>query len=96
MHKPVWMREDNGGLSEIELTLGKRPYSVFNGHFHSFSYTEKNDRDYTILGTTGGSQNPTDENSFDHISLITMTDDGPNVAHVKMDGILDKTGKIPE
>lgn len=95
MHKPVWMREDEGGLAKIEMALGDRPYTVFNGHFHSFSYTEKNNRDYTILGTTGGFQKPGDENAFDHISLITMTDEGPNVAHIKMEGILDKTGRIP-
>ncbi|MCP4460989.1 MAG: metallophosphoesterase [Cytophagales bacterium] len=95
LHKPVWKREDEGGMAKIEAALGDRSYTLFNGHIHSFSYTEKNERDYTILGTTGGFQKPGDENAFDHISLITMTNEGPNVAHVKMDGILDKSGSIP-
>jgi len=95
MHKPVWAREDAGGLSKIEAALGDRPYTVFNGHVHSFSHREKNGQDYTILGTTGGLQKPGDPHAFDHISLVTMTDEGPNVAHVKLEGILDKTGTIP-
>ena len=94
MHKPVWMREDDHGLQQIETAMGQRPYTVINGHFHSFSHRTLNDRDYMILGTTSGSQNPKDENSFDHVTMVTMTDK-PNIAHLRLDGILDKTGQIP-
>lgn len=94
MHKPVWMREDAHGLQQIEAAMAERPYTVINGHFHSFSHRTLNDRDYMILGTTSGSQNPKDENSFDHLTLVTMTDK-PNISHLKMEGLLDKTGRIP-
>ena len=94
MHKPLWMRQGNEGLGRLEALLANRSYSVINGHFHSFSHRERNGRDYTILGTTGGSQNPTDSMSFDHITLVRMTD-RPIVTHLKMAGILDETGKVP-
>ena len=33
--------------------------------------------------------------AFDHMMWITMTRDGPSIANLKLDGVLDKTGKIP-
>ncbi len=92
MHKPVWKREDDNGLLRIEQALGERPYTVINGHFHSYSYTRKNNRDYMILGTTGGSQRPDDANAFDHFTLVTMTGEEPSIVNVKMDGVLNKEG----
>ena len=94
MHKPLWMREDDKGLEKLETLLADRPYTVFNGHFHSFSHQKRHGRDYTILGTTGGSQNPTDSMSLDHVTLVRMAKE-PIVTHLKMEGILDENGKIP-
>ncbi len=94
MHKPLWMREDEKGLGKLESLLADRPYTVINGHFHSLSHHKRHGRDYTILGTTGGSQNPTDSMAFDHITLVRMAKE-PIVTHLKMDGILDETGKVP-
>ena len=95
MHKPLWKREDDGGLQAIENLLADRPYSVFNGHLHTFSHRIRNGRDYTILGTTGGFQPAQDSMAFDHITLIRMTDK-PVITHLKMDGILDEKGSIPK
>ncbi|MEZ5894257.1 MAG: metallophosphoesterase [Parvularculaceae bacterium] len=95
MHKPVWQREDDNPFKRIEAALKDRPYSLFNGHFHSYSHTEKNGRDYIILGTTGGGQDAADEHSFDHITLVTMDEGGPSIATLRMDGVLDKSGALP-
>lgn len=95
MHKPVWMREAGNNFNVMEQALGSRPYTVINGHFHVYSHRERNGRDYIILGTTGGSQNPAYDGAFDHITLVTMTSDGPSIANLKMAGMLDKSGKIP-
>lgn len=95
MHKPVWKTEGEGSLEGIEKALQGRPYTVFNGHFHSYSHAVKNDRDYMILGTTGGSQNAKDPNAFDHVTLVTMSADGPSIANLRLDGILNKYGKLP-
>ncbi|MFT7029282.1 MAG: hypothetical protein ACJA2C_000668 [Marinoscillum sp.] len=95
MHKPVWKRTDSLGLGELETVLANRPYTLFNGHEHSFSYRERNGRDYTILGTTGGWQDSKDSMAFDHITLVRMAKE-PVVTHLKMTGILDETGALPE
>lgn len=95
MHKPVWKKEGAGSLEPLERSLANRPYTVFNGHFHSYSHTLKNDKDHIILGTTGGHQGADDPNSFDHVTLVTMTPEGPSIANLRLDGILDKTAHIP-
>ena len=48
-----------------------------------------------MLGTTGGSQTAGNEMSFDHVTMVTMTKDGPNIGNLRLDGILDKMGHIP-
>lgn len=95
MHKPVWQREGEGNLSRIEGALGNRDYTVINGHFHSYSHTVKNGQDYIMLATTGGGQNAEDKNAFDHITLVSYSDEGPAIANIRMDGLLNKTGKLP-
>jgi hypothetical protein len=95
MHKPVWRRDDDREFAAIEAALGDRPYTIFNGHLHSFSHHVKNGRDHIMLGTTGGAQNGSDDMAFDHLTLITMADEGPRIAHLRMDGIMDKRGRIP-
>ena len=94
MHKPLWLREDNKGLGKLEALLKDRPYSVINGHVHSFSHRIRNGRDYTTLATTGGFQNATDSMAFDQVTLVRMAKE-PIVTHLKVEGILDETGKVP-
>jgi len=95
MHKPMWTRDDEKGLSRLEKLLENRPYTVINGHEHSFSHTTRNNRDYMMLGTTGGAQKVGDSAAFDHITLIRMAKEKPVITHLKMSGILDERGHIP-
>lgn len=95
MHKPVWMRQDAEGLSQIESALTKRNYTVINGHFHTYAHESKNNRDYIMLGTTGGSQNDKSDMAFDHFTVVTMTEEGPSLANIRLEGLLDKKGEIP-
>lgn len=95
MHKPVWRNDDEAEFRLIEASLRDRPYTVINGHFHSYSLTERHGRDYIHLGTTSGGQNPEDPMSFDHVTLVTMTADGPSIVNLRLEGILDKTGQVP-
>lgn len=89
MHKPLWMREDAKGLGPLEDLLSDRAYTVINGHFHSLSHQQRKGRNYTILGTTGGSQHAGDSLSMDHITLVRMTDT-PVITHLKLDGALNE------
>ncbi len=47
------------------------------------------------MGTTGGAQKKTDSLAFDHVTIVRMAKE-PVITHLKMDGILDETGKVPE
>ena len=95
MHKPLWLKNNEPEFAAIESALSDHPYTLFNGHFHTYSHTIRNSRDYIMLGTTGGGQNGNDPSSFDHVTLVTMTEDGPSIASLKLGGILDKSGLIP-
>ncbi|MEP0366409.1 MAG: metallophosphoesterase [Cyclobacteriaceae bacterium] len=94
MHKPLWRREDDNGLRKLEELLQDRPYTVINGHIHSFSHRKRHGRDYIILGTTGGFQPENDSMAFDHVTLVRMGEE-PVITHLKMNGILDETGNVP-
>lgn len=98
MHKPAWMNDGWDAYAQIEAALANRPYTVINGHFHEMQYHTRAERDHIILGTTGGGQNPNSSHSFDHVTLVTIGGKGgdtPAIAHLRLDGILDKTGTIP-
>ena len=95
MHKPVWQGEGDPEFVTIEDALTDRPYTLFNGHFHSMSHTVRRGRDYIMLGTTGGSQGSGDAMAFDHVTMVTVTNDGPAIAHLRLEGVLGKDGAIP-
>lgn len=95
MHKPVWLKEKEPEFLAIEEALSDRPYTLFNGHLHRYSHQTRKERDYIMLGTTGGAQHPKNEMSFDHLTLVTVDKGQPSIVNLRMDGILDKTGRIP-
>lgn len=96
MHKPVWRREGEGGLARVEAALKGRPYTLLNGHVHRYSWTERNGRDYITLGTTGGERAfDGSDGAMDHMMWVTMTKDGPSIANLRLDGVLDKSGHVP-
>lgn len=95
MHKAPWEREGEQNFASIEQAMTDRPYTVFHGHVHAFEYEERHGRDYIQLATTGGVQFPDRGRSMDHVTLVTVTGDSVDIAHVLTNGILDKTGHIP-
>jgi hypothetical protein len=97
VHRPVWQANpQDKTFMEIESALAGRPYTVFAGHAHTYEYQERNGMDYIRLSTTGGAWVLDPPGNFDHIAWVTMTDKGPIVANVTLDGIFDKTGeRIP-
>jgi len=95
MHKSPWLREDLTAFTDIEDALADRPYTVFNGHVHVYEQIERRGRDYIRLATTGGVQLPDEGRSMDHVTLVTVSESGADIANLLMEGILDKTGHIP-
>lgn len=95
MHKAAWKRDDVQTFTAIERALGERPYTVFHGHEHVYEHAVRNNRDYIQLATTGGVQLPKNGRSMDHVTLVTVSESGADIANLLMEGILDKTGHIP-
>ena len=95
MHKPAWERPDEENFSTVEAALAGHPYTVFYGHVHSYLHEQRHGRDYIRLATTGGVQNISKDMAIDHVTLVTVSDDGVDIANIRMSGIFNKTGKIP-
>lgn len=95
MHKAPWTNPDGNAFERIEGALLAHSYTVFHGHRHRYEYTLRNGHDYIQLATTGGYQFPGEFRSMDHIMLVTVDDNGVDIANLLLSGILDKTGKIP-
>ena len=95
MHKAAWERPDEENFSTIEAALSGRPYTVFHGHIHSYLHQQRFGQDYIRLGTTGGTHALGNPMAIDHVTLVTVSDTGVDIANLRMSGIFDKTGKIP-
>ena len=102
-HKPVWLyaESDNpmhqqlvpkSGWPEIEQLLENRKHTVFAGHIHRYVHKEISNSDYITLATTGGGSALRGPifGQFDHVLWVTMTDDGPVMANLLLEGIFDK------
>jgi hypothetical protein len=95
MHKGAWKRPNEENFARIEAALAGRPYTVFYGHAHSYRHEQRQGRDYIRLATTGGVQNRGKDMAIDHVTLVTVSPDGVDIANIRMSGIFNKTGKIP-
>ena len=95
MHKAAWEKENEQNFAAVEAALSEQPYTLFHGHLHSYNYQQRHGRDYIRLATTGGVQSVDGGLSVDHLTLVTVSNDGVDIANIKLSGILDKTGKIP-
>jgi hypothetical protein len=101
LHQPLFIEEDgklNGGWARIEDVLKYRPHSVFAGHLHSYAKYEKHGQKYIRLATTGGRSNLSGvaDGKFDHMLWVTMTDRGPVIANLMLDGIYDENVRVLE
>lgn len=79
------------GWKPIEVALAGRKHTVFAGHIHQYIHFRKDaNTSYYTLGTTGGGNRlrGPDFGEFDHAMWVTMTDEGPKIANLLIDGIL--------
>jgi len=98
LHKPAWEEEEvyEPNFARIEELLAGRPYTFFAGHQHNYKLTRRNGRDYIRLGATGAVFHHEGAGSMDHVAWVTMTDDGPIVANLLLNGILGKGGAVED
>ncbi|NUM55911.1 MAG: metallophosphoesterase [Candidatus Hydrogenedentes bacterium] len=96
MHKPLWDYEDTAGWEKIEPLLQGRPHTVFTGHRHNYMKFERHSHKYFVFATTGGSSKlrGVAAGEFDHVIWVTMMNDGPRIANLLLDGILDENVRV--
>ncbi|MEN1680428.1 MAG: metallophosphoesterase [Planctomycetota bacterium] len=100
LHKPLWTyaeraatagNEDKTNWKRVEALLAGRPHTVFAGHVHHYVQYERNGgMQYYSFATTGGGSRLRGEDygEFDHVTWLTMEEDGPRLAVLRLDGIL--------
>ena len=94
IHQPRWDYADapQDDWRKVEAMLGQRDYTVFAGHSHRYVKIVRQDRRYITLATTGGNSRLRGlmHGEFDHVALVSMTDAGPRIANLTLDGIQDE------
>ncbi len=93
MHQPLWNQNAPNELwPKVEKLLEGRKHNVYVGHHHRYVRYERNNGIYTILATTGGGSGMrgTAFGEFDHVVWITMTDEGPIMANLLLEGIWEE------
>jgi len=90
MHRPLWFYAERQGYEAVESALAGRRYTVFSGHHHQYLKGERQGMAHYILATCGGKNGlrGPEYGEFDHITWVTMTDDGPGVVNLALDGIV--------
>jgi len=100
VHKPLWTIEEDSGWDEVEAMLADRPHTVFAGHYHNYMKHVRNDgkANYFVLATTGGGSQLRGPayGEFDHVVWVTMTDQGPRIANLMLEGIHDEDIRTSE
>ena len=99
LHKPLWTYaersiaatgSDSTNWKKVEALLADRKHTVFAGHIHHYVQFQRNETNYYALATTGGGSRlrGNDWGEFDHVTWLTMEQDGPHVVNLRLDGIL--------
>ena len=96
LHKPLWAygadkMGSETGWPELEKILDGRKWTAFCGHEHRYVTVKRNGNDYIQLATTGGGSKLRGKEfgEFDQFAWVTMTDDGPVIANVLLDGVVE-------
>ena len=55
MHHPLWLYDNPAGFAKVEELLAGRKFTVIAGHFHRYLHEWRNNANYYVLATTGGS-----------------------------------------
>lgn len=95
LHMPAWQGDENDGFARIRRSLGRDPYTAFAGHVHNYQRTVIDGRDHIRLGPSGGVWvRPGEAGNWDHVTQVTLTDTGPTIVNVLLDGVLPVDGGV--
>ncbi len=94
LHHPLWLEnysQDRNDWLELEKSFPRGSYTVFAGHYHTYTKHRRRGADHYVLATTGGESglDPLPEGGqFDHVTWVTAAPEGPSIVNLKLDGIL--------
>ncbi len=95
LHMPLW-QGDHPAWARLRRALGLRQYTAFAGHVHSYRHDLIAGRSHVRLGPTGGMWVLDDAGAnADHVTQVALTERGPVVANVLLDGIRGLDGTQP-
>lgn len=88
-HHPYWISDRPKWGPVAKLLSDREKLTVFGGHIHNYAYTSHGNIQYVTLSTTGGSSQLRGKRygEMDHIMMVTVTDAGPVMAGIELDGI---------
>lgn len=94
LHEPAW-ENPSASFSAIQELLKDRDHTFFAGHLHYYDYDKIDGHEHITMGPAGASFHHEGPGNVDHISWITMTDDGPQIGNIALKGLFDRKGLDP-
>lgn len=94
-HEPAW-ENPSDTFKEIQSMLQSRDFTWFAGHLHYYDYDEIDGREYITMGPAGASFHHEGPGNVDHMTWVTMTDDGPEIGNIALKGVFDRKGLDPD
>ena len=91
MHEPSW-ENPSESFKEIQLLLKGRSFTWFAGHLHYYDYDNIDGNEYITMGPAGASWHHDGPGNVDHITWVTMKEDGPEIGNIALKGIFDRKG----
>ena len=90
-HYPSWFSKRDEIWKQVAPLLKDRPFTAFAGNSHNYLKYERGGREYIVVATTGGMSRMRGPRygEFDHLVWVTVTDEGPRIANLMLDGIYD-------
>jgi 3',5'-cyclic AMP phosphodiesterase CpdA len=76
MHEPCW-ENPSESFKEIQTLLQDRQHTFFAGHLHYYDYDEIDGVEYITMGPAGASWHHDGPGNVDHLTWVTMTENGP-------------------
>ena len=95
MHEPAW-ENPSESFKAIQALLEDRSFTWFAGHLHYYDYDLIGGREYITMGPAGASFHHDGPGNVDHISWVTMTDEGPQIGNIALKGVFDRKGLDPD
>jgi len=95
LHEPAW-ENPSESFTKIQGLLKDRDHTFFAGHLHYYDYDLIDGYEHITMGPAGASWHHDGPGNVDHITWVTMTDDGPQIGNIALKGIFDRKGLDPE